>query len=166
MINGLPKCGNHALQKACSLLGVDLPINHLPYQAGQRCLFITRHPRNMAISMIQETRRCPVTPVGLLYGLDLCYPGDSLQRLSDDFAGWMTDATIIQYEELTASDAGMRKVAGWLGVPYIEGAFEQLPGGTFTWSGNPSDWRKIWTDRAQTKWEAMGGPEMEVRYGY
>jgi hypothetical protein len=169
ILNGIAKAGNHALQKACALHGVDLQIHHIYYAdkvAGEKYLFITRHPRNIICARLQDAMQQRVTPIGLQYGLaDL---GDTIRKMHVDFLGWLTDpdTTVIRYEELVGSDRVMRQIASALGVAYVEGSWEQLPGGTDTWSGHPSDWTKIWTDKAQAIWESVGGPEMEAAYGY
>ena len=168
ILNGIPKSGNHALKKACALLGVDLRVNHIPCaeKVSGQYLMIIRHPKNMACSMLQENSG-QVTPVGLRYGLPYCYP-DGLKKISDDYLDWLTDAdtTVVRYEDLTQSDQAMRDLAVLLGVPYVEGAWEKLPGETATWSRHPSDWSRIWSDQTQAWWEANHGPEMEVVYGY
>lgn len=169
ILNGIAKSGNHALQKACALLGVDLKVNHTFYADkafGEKCLMLVRHPRNVICSQLQDLRRHRITPIGLQHGI--ADVAESVCKAHLDFLGWLTDpdTTVIRYENLMGSSAPMLKIAGILGVGYVPGSWEKLPGGTGTWSGHPSDWTAIWTAKAQEIWLNAGGLKVEALYGY
>lgn len=167
----MAKSGNNALQKACALLGYDLPINHIAYPLkpeGERFLFIARHPKNILISGVRAERGC-ATPTGVLRAIPRGFLNLPISDAPTEYGAWIGDAdtTVIRFEDLIASDAGMRAVAAWLGVDY-NGTFDQLQvaDSTPTWHFPHSDWTKLWNADIQAAWEAAGGPAMEAAYGY
>lgn len=163
--NGFPKSGNHALVKAVQLLGQPCRINHIPFggEVGEKHIFIKRDPRNIVCSWLRFEGK-PVTP-----GMFLTAFRDFMDRpLVDamaDYAGWLA-GFVVRYEDLIASDAELRRIADYLGVPYIDGAFEALPGLTRTWFAEHSDYRTIWTPEVEAAWGAEGGNELLTAWGY
>lgn len=164
---GFQKCGNHALVKAIQLLGQPCEVEHLEFSGpvGQH-VFIKRDPRNVICSWLRFTGN-PVTP-----GMFLTY-FRKFQELSmvdsmGRYEGWLTDpqTLVVSYEALTSSDAEMRRIAAYLGVQYIDGAFAELPGMTMTWFPTHSDYSAIWTPEVDAVWVAEGGPALLARWGY
>lgn len=166
--NGFPKCGNHALVKALQLLGQPCQVQHLPF--GQVIegphVFIRRDPRNVVCSWIRFNGQ-PVTP-GMFITAFRRFQDRPLVAEMAEYEGWLTDSStlVVSYEALIADDAEMRRIADHLGVPYISGAFEALPGLTKTWFAAHSDYRTIWTPEVEAVWSAEGGPELLARWGY
>lgn len=182
--NGFPKCGNHALVKALQLIGVPARVHHVlefldeeGFPARVRCVFIKRDPRNVLVSWLRHNGY-QVTPGMLMSHIRMFEQrADSnsdnpmagpMAEVMRPFERWFTDdrALVVRYEDLIASDAELRRIAEWLRIEYVEGAFEMLPGMTATWSSKHSDWREVWTPQVQRVWEAEGGPDLLKRWGY
>lgn len=168
--NGFPKSGNHALVKACELLGVPAEVNHFPYPHpipdGEQHVLIKRDPRNVVISWMRMQGK-PVTP-GMFITYCRRFETKSLADSLAEYEPWLHDPRtfVVRYEDLVASDVEMRRLAAHLGVPYIDGAFEELPGLTKSWNPVRSDFRIIWTPDAATFWNDYGGPSLLARWGY
>ncbi len=175
--NGFPKAGNHALVKACELLGVPASVIHLPYwrkeehfeQEGlvdPKTIFIKRDPRNIVVSWIRFLRN-PVT-VGMFLTKFRKFREASLIDEMANFEPWLThpNSLVIRYEDLIASEDVIRQIAAFVGVPYLEGAFPELPGATRTWNDVPSDYRTVWTPEVERIWNEEGGGELLSRWGY
>lgn len=178
---GFPKCGNHALVKALQLIGIPVPggigaeVRHIPWveEAAYRDaprLIVTRDPRPAIVSWLRMKEQ-PVTPGTVITRLRQWspdVPGESLPEGLAHYEGWLTDPStlVVRYEALIASDAEMRRIAAWLGVPYHAGAFDQLPGGTRTWNAVHSDHRPVWTPDVEDAWQALGGADVLKRWGY
>ncbi len=165
--NGFPKSGNHALVKALQLLGLPCEVNHLPFGSviAGRHVLIKRDPRNIVCSWLRFNNK-PVTP-GMFIAAFRQFQTGTLVDEMVEYEGWLNPLTlIVRYEDLIADDAELRRIANELGVPYIEGAFEALPGLTRTWYADHSDYRTIWTPDVEAVWSAEGGPELLVRWGY
>lgn len=165
--NGFPKCGNHALVKAVQLLGQPCSVEHTPFTApiGQHIL-IKRDPRNVVCSWLRFNRQ-PVTSGMFLTSFRLFQGGTLVDEMAE-YEGWLADpeTLVVKYEDLIASDAEMRRIAAYLGVPYLDGAFEELPGMTRTWYADHSDYSLVWTPEVEAVWVAEGGPELMARWGY
>ena len=166
-INGFPKHGNHALAKAVQLLGVSCEVEHVKYtpDALPR-IFIKRDPRNALVSWLRFSGK-PVTQ-GMFIAALSDFNGETLVAAMAEFEGWLSDANtlVIQYEDLIASDAALRQIADYLGVPYLDDAYPNLPGCTITWTGLPSDYTVVWTPEVEAAWEAAGGAALLTRWGY
>ncbi len=174
--NGFPKSGNHALVKACELLGVPADVNHRPYSMGRLInrthLYIKRDPRNIVMSKIREQARKP-TPGLFMAGVrgfdsNLTLSG-SLRSQLLLFHPWLANphTYVLRYEDLIANDITMRRLADFLKVPYFEGAWEELPGHTVSWrDGGHSDYRTIWSDMLEQEWQCEGGPALLEAWGY
>ena len=154
------------MMKAVELLGLPGSVNHEPY--GQpyegKPVLIVRDPRNVIVSWLRFHR-------------DIVTPGKFLarfRRFSDRtlveemaaFEGWLDVAHVVRYEDLVASDATLRGIAAYLGVPYIDGAWEALDGQTATWNAQKSDYRDVWTPDVIAAWYAEGGGDLLTRWGY
>lgn len=190
-INGFPKTGNHALRKVCELLGVPAFVNHVPFKDGSPAdsthrLFIKRDPRNVIIpkmrmdgeqvtsgtfiSKFRAWQRGSTEIIPLEDGTSetIITPAISTIEAMSEYEQWLNDADTFQvvYEDLIKNDIEMRRIATYLGTPYIEGAFEDLPGLTATWNDEHSDYNKIWTPEVDKVWNAEGGAELLTRWGY
>lgn len=166
--NGFPKSGNHALVKAVQLLGAPCEVNHIPFgsEVKDKHVFIKRDPRNVLCSWLRFNGQ-PVTP-GMLITSFRRFQDRSLVEEMAEFEGWLTDSNtlVVAYEDLISSSAEMQRIADYLDTPYINGAFEALPGLTRTWFAEHSDYRAIWTPEVEAAWVAEGGPELLARWGY
>lgn len=163
--NGFPKSGNHALVKATQLLGQPCQVNHIKHGEAVEYphIFIKRDPRNVICSWLRFNGQ-PVTP-GMFLSAFRKFQERSLVDEMADYEGWLA-GFVVRYEDLIASDAEMRRIAEYLAVPYIDGAFEALPGMTRTWFADHSDYTTIWTPEVATAWAAEGGHELLARWGY
>lgn len=163
--NGFPKSGNHALVKAVQLLGQPCQVNHLPFGAevSEKHIFIKRDPRNVICSWLRFNGQ-PVTP-GMFLTAFRQFQERSLVEEMADYAGWLS-GFVVRYEDLIASDAEMRRIADYLEIPYLEGAFEALPGMTRTWFADHSDHTAIWTPEVESAWVTEGGNDLLARWGY
>lgn len=169
--NGFPKAGNHALVKAMQLLGIPAQVNHAPHREllGQ-VVFVARDPRAVLASWVRFKGH-PLTPGMLLTHLRCWHGngsgGDYFGHLAQ-FARWLSpdaDTLVVRYEDLLTSSEPMRRIAEFAGVPYLEGAWESLPGQTATW-GVPVDWRAAWTNDVQQAWDRAGGSRVLTDWGY
>jgi hypothetical protein len=167
--NGFPKSGNHALVKAVQLLGQPCDIAHIPYgeTIDGKHIFIKRDPRNVLLSWLRFTGK-PVTAGMFITAFRQMDELSSLVERMSKYEGWLTDPNtlIVRYEDLIASDAEMRRIASYIETPYIDGAFEELPGMTMTWYPDHSNYAKFWTNQVDDVWLSEGGPELIARWGY
>jgi len=174
LTTGFPKHGNHPLVKACELLGVPAQVEHRPFAEGlpegtTHHIFIKRNPKNAAVAMLRMRGLEELPGYFLTYFRRTGEGAEGLVAEMEKFEGWLTHpgTLVVRYEDLIASDAEMRRIAQYLGVPYLDGAFEHLPGLTVTWTGpNHSDYRSLWTPEVQSAWTAEGGDELMARWGY
>lgn len=175
-INGFYKHGNHALMKACELLGLpqDIYPNHIPFDEGlpkdvTHHLFIKRDPRNAIISALRFQNKDVTSGTFISYFREFSYEGKKGSYIENiaPFEPWLTDPKtfVIPFEDLVATDGGMRAIAEYLGVPYL-GGFDALPGLTKTWTGNLSNFADIWSPEVEKIWDAEGGNELLKRWGY
>ena len=167
--NGFPKSGNHALVKACELLGVPCKVNHRGTQEGlpegtTHHLLIVRDPRDVVISMLRFNRQ-PVTP-GMFIARLRCFEFAHLVEEMALFEPWLKTAFVVRYEDLIRDSTEMERIAAHLGTPYFEGTWEELPGLTYTWNDVHSDYRKIWNPHLEETWAKDGGKELLARWGY
>jgi hypothetical protein len=168
IINGFYKSGNNALRKACELLGVEMPINHIPYadNPGGPCIFIKRDPRNVIVSMIRF-HQLPVT-VANFKSVVTKFNTDTVVNEFAAYHGWLTDpnTTVIKYEDLIANDTCMKSLATILGVTYPTNAFANLEGLTFTYNAVHSDYTTFLTPDLTTWWNSIGGNVLVSAWGY
>lgn len=171
--NGFPKSGNHALAKAVQLLGQPCQINHIDCDHyAEICgdhIFIKRDPRNVVCSWLRFNGQ-PVTP-GMFITSFRKFQDRSLVEEMSKYEGWIDmdpilSTLVVRYEDLISSDVEMRRIANWLNIPYIDGAFAALPGLTRTWFAEHSDYHAIWTPEVESVWAAEGGAELLARWGY
>ena len=172
--NGAPKCGNHFLVKACELLGVPATVNHIPFDdkdgivnSATKHIFIKRDPRNLPISLLRAHGK------QITAGMYLTKYRNFINRpLVDElmsYAGWLTDPKtfVVSFEALLKDDTELKRIATHLDVPYVEGAFEDLPSYTLTWvDADHSDYRRIWSDEIEAAWQKEGGAEVQKLFGY
>lgn len=169
--NGFPKSGNHALVKALRLLGEPCAVNHLPYVSNVqgKHILIKRDPRNVVVSALRHMGRV-VTQSAVrteIAEFGLTSPGSLVEQMAA-YEGWLSDPNtyVVRYEDLIADDVAMRGIAAYIGVEYVAGTFEKLPGHTETWNIVRSDYSLLWTEETQAAWEAAGGPDLLNRWGY
>lgn len=163
-LNGAPKMGNHALWKACELLGIVTDgVRHEAYAEAEpgRRLFTRRDPRNALVSWVRFSN-LPVTQGTLISAM-----ADYLPQLPQ-YEGWLTapGVLVVAFERLVADDQQMREIASFAGVPYLDDAWPNLPDHTKTWTGRLSDWREHWAPAVDDAWVAAGGPALLERWGY
>lgn len=182
LINGLPKSGTHAALKGAQLLGIPTVVGevwdrratlaHVPYalrgQVAQDFaahVFVVRNLRNVLLSWMRW-RSIPITQGGMISTI-ADYDGIGLPATCEAFAPWLSEpgVHVVRFEALIADDATLRGIAAYLGVPYLEDAFANLPGLTRTWSGQLSDWTAHWTPAVDDAWTAAGMPAWEAVYG-
>ena len=65
-----------------------------------------------------------------------------------------------------ALEEAREAIAAHLGVDYVDGAWEWLPGMTRTWHPEHSDWTRVWTPQVQAVFDEIGGPALLERWGY
>ena len=165
--SGFPKSGNHALVKAVQLLGAPCDVAHIKYDGPVgKHIFIKRDPRNIVCSWLRFKGN-PVTP-GMFIAAFRAFESKPLVDELAEYEGWLADpeTLVVSYESLTADDMEMKRIAEFIGVPYINGAFAYLPGLTRTWFADHSDYSAIWTPEVEAVWSAEGGPELLARWGY
>lgn len=172
-VNGCPKMGTHALLKAVELLGQPCDdVSHIPYgeqlPAGTtKHLFIKRDPRNAMISWLRFNGKTVTDGTFMAVAQELM-GGDTLSHDVTAYVGWLSDPDthVVKFEDLIATDQPLRDIATFLGVPYLDSAFPNLPGFTITWTGQYSDYTTIWTPALDAFWQANGGLELLAAYGY
>lgn len=169
--NGFPKSGNHALVKAVQLLGQPCEVNHATFAEGlpegtTHHVFIVRDPRDIIVSWLRFNRQ-PVTP-GMFLTTFRKFQRKSLAEEMREFEGWLDDENtfLVKYEDLIADPFEMRRIASRLGVPYIAGAFNDLPNHTRTWNSVHSDYRELWKREVIDAWYDEGGGDLLARWGY
>lgn len=159
LCNGLPKSGTCALTRAVELLGAEACHAHYEYGTRQvlpetyRHVLVKRDPRNVVISALRYFDR-PITLSEFNGMFETWFVKDSPKYLP-----WLSNPAVlvIRYEDLIASAYAMRLIAQCIGVPYVEGAFERLPGHTVTWKPQHSDYREL---------GASVAPEILSQWGY
>ena len=170
LINGVPKAGNHALLKGVELLGVaGAHVDHRKYGepiSEDRQLFLKRHPRNILISMARWQQR-PLKQGPLIVLMQDFYNWEPMAQYLSAFTPWLHNGVhSLSYEDLTGADWALRGIADYLNVPYLDDAFENLPGLTTTWTGAPSDWTQHWTPVMERAWEDHGMADVQHEWGY
>jgi hypothetical protein len=169
LVNACPKHGTHALQKAVELLGQHVgDVHHIGFGESlpdgiSKHLYIYRDPRNAILSWMRWDGKS-ITDGSFMAALR----GDRYIPTTRKFVGWMRAPQVhqVRYEDLVADDHALRRIADFLGVPYLESAFPNLPGLTRTWNVEHSDFRKIWTPAVAACWSEVGGDELVEAYGY
>lgn len=169
-INGIPKAGCHALLKACELLGIPTGnVEHLTYKekTERKYVFIIRDPRNILISWLRSKSK-EVTQGNFISAFRRYDERQSFIEHIKSFLGWLSDpdTLVVRFENLIKDDKEMRRIADYLGVSYLDDAFENLPGLTRTWTGKYSDYQDIWTEELQKVWNEEGGVEIQKLLGY
>lgn len=187
LLNGAPKSGTHALAKAVELLGIPFLLDreqwlrtsgpaahmdHVDWPAeivADRHVLIVRDPRNVLLSWMRASSR-PLTVGGAMATLR-AYDGaaETFVQHCRRFTPWI-DAPgvfVVRYEDLTGDGgATMQRLADHLGVPCPPDAYLNLPGFTATWTGEPSDWRTLWSPEIEAVWVETGGPALLADMGY
>ena len=168
-MNGFPKSGNHALWKACELLGVPGVVNHEAFDEkylSDKNIFIKRDPRNVIVSMLRMNKQS-VTD-GMFITRFRKFQQRSLIDDMAEYEPWLSHnrVLVVRYEDLIKDDRTMREIAKHLDIPYLRDAYKHLPGHTRTWNIDRSDYCAIWSDAVEQVWCSEGGPELLTRWGY
>ena len=160
LCNGIPKSGTHALLKAVQLLGcVNARQDHVAYRSDmdrrvKKHIYIHRDPRDMLVSWVRFS--CPAVTKGYLigaikdYGALGCSIAEAIERF-DDWIGAPSVLTV-EFQALTSDDREMRRIAKYLDVPFLDDAFDNLEGGTPTWTGKLSHWEDYWSAEVDDAW--------------
>lgn len=166
--NGFPKCGNHALVKAVQLLGQPCQVSHIPFgeSVEGKHVFIKRDPRNVICSWLRFTGQ-PVTP-GMFLTAFRRFQSASLVEEMSAYEGWLSEPSVhvVRFEDLISDATCMQGIAAYLEIPYLDGAFENLPGLTRTWFPDHSDCASVMTAEVEAAWSAEGGNDLLARWGY
>lgn len=169
--SGHPKSGCHALVKALHLLGWPCQVEHRAFGSdlgGRPHIFIKRDPRNVAVSWVRWLKQ-PVTEGTFIAACrNMANTWRALPASLADYEGWLTHTgtLVVSYEALIASPEEINRMARHLGSEVPADAWPNLLGGTATWSGQPSDWREVWTPGLQRHWQSIGGAELLRAWGY
>ncbi len=193
--NGAPKTGTHALVKAIELLGIprddssfrtqrtgeDLAegemreglwtgLGHFYYRDRpkvDKIVHIVRDPRNVMISWLRWVKTSVHTGL-IAAAIRGEYASGGLKQVMEEFFGYLDDPDVltVQFEDLISDEATIRSIATYLGMPYIDGAFEGIWGGTKTFSDTLSEWEKDWSPILDDVWAEQDGPAIEKRLGY
>lgn len=172
LVIGIPKSGTNALVKAVRELGGN-PSEHMHtanYRLAEanKVAYIYRNPRNVLLSALRyrnHQRRGWENTITEEKMIDCFFDffNAALPSVYQGYAKWHTSkAHLVRYEELVSGEA-MPGLAAYLGVPMRQ--FE-LAGGTYTWTGNPSNWREYWSDGLDRVWHEEGMVEIERGLGY
>lgn len=166
--HGHPKHGCHMLTKAVELLGVPCSVEHIKHAdkpAGDKSVFIKRDPRNALVSWLRF--RGITVAQGTLITAMQDFDGMPYAQSLSEYAGWLSEpgVHVVEFEALRTNEQTLRDIAAYLGVPYLDDAFQSLPGGTFTWTGSLSDYRPLWTPAVQAAWDEHC-PGVLAAWGY
>lgn len=154
--------------------GVDL--------TGHAVAFMYRNPRNILYSAARFSAakfnwNPPVTEPDRNDIVALIRPHfirQAVERARCSF-GWMQKAdVVVSFEDFLSNPVAMaEKISCALDIetgdpqsvigdstPWVTPRYRG------TWSGQPSDWRKIWTPEIDAEWRNAGGHEVESMYGY
>ena len=177
LVNCFPKSGLHAVWKACYLLGVNAQTGHYGYghqlpEGVEKHIFVKRDPRNALISAVRfdegtHSRGLQVTQGSVIAKFRAYWEKPFIEQISQ-CEGWLSDPSVllIKYEDLIASDSEMLRIAEFVGTPWLDDAFENLPGHTRTWNDVHSDYKTVWSDEIERVWAEGGGNDLLVRWGY
>ena len=169
LVNACPKHGTHALQKAVELLGQHAgEVHHIEYGEAlpsgiSKHLYIYRDPRDAILSWMRWDGKA-ITDGTFMAAVR----GPKYIPTTQRFVGWLNapDVHAVRYEDLVSNDGAIRGIASFLGVPYLESAFPNLPGLTRTWNDERSDFRKGWTPAVAACWREAGGDDLVNAFGY
>lgn len=171
VVNAFPKHGTHAALKACWLLGTNPYLGHFPHKAGlpedtTHHVFIKRDPRDALLSSVRAQGH-PMTQ-GMFIRMFRRFENVHLVEELSAFTPWLSDANtlVLKYEDLIASDGELHRLASYLGEPYLDDAFANLPGHTITWRIPHVDYRTLWTPQVEEIWNAEGGTQLLKDWGY
>jgi hypothetical protein len=78
-----------------------------------------------------------------------------------------SSAYCFKYEDIQKDMNVVNGLADYLKKPRPSTDFlSKIPGGTYTWTGETSDWRKYWTENLDRIWRDEGMVEIEKKLGY
>jgi hypothetical protein len=163
---GPPKAGNHLLVKVVGLMGAVGHVEHVEYAKVRvrrsRTIFIKRDPRNIVLSWQRAVSKSD-TYAGAMWA----YEGKGIVKALADYEGWLQDADtlVVRFEDMYVPSQ-LQEIADYVDAPLPDDILDSLPGGTFTWSGELSDYRAVWSDEVQAAWNSIGGEELRRRWGY
>lgn len=172
IIVGIPKSGTHALQKAVRELGCEASehLHTCNYHLAEnnKVAYVFRNPRNVLISAMRYKNhqmrgwKDTITDEKLI---DLFFEffNASMPGVYRSYEKWLTSkAHLVRFEGLL-DRSEIPALAAFLGV---EDKKIKLEGGTATWTGELSDWRKFWATGIDRIWREEGMVEIEQGLGY
>lgn len=171
-IVGIPKSGTHALQKAVRELGCDasdhLHTGNYHLAETNKVAYVLRNPRNVLLSSIRYRNHQmrgwedTITEEKWIDGF-FNFFNTPLPGVYYGYAKWLTSkAHIVRFESLMDRSA-IPALAAFCEVSVKPIALE---GGTPTWTGELSDWRKYWTEGIDRVWREEGMEVVERGLGY
>ena len=172
IIVGIPKSGTHALQKAVRELGCDASehLHTCNYHLAEnnKVAYVLRNPRNVLISAMRYKNhqmrgwKDTITDEKLIE-LFFEFFNCSMPGVYVSYEKWLTSkAHVVRFEGLV-DRSEIPGLAAFLGVPNKPIALE---GGTYTWTGELSEWDKFWTPGIDKVWKEEGMVEIERGLGY
>ena len=173
-VTGIPKSGTNALWKACKLLNQKAMHIHTTDTGlldKMKVVYVYRNPRNVLVSAVRYQNE-------QLRGMDQEVTQEKLRdsffnffnarldTMYDGYAPWLdSSAYKVSLEAFLKNDQEMRRLAKYLGVGY-NNTWEQLPGDTYTYMEEKSDWRQHWGPEIDSLWEEFGMKGLEEILGY
>ena len=136
--NGFPKCGVHALSKACGLLSLPSQLGHFTWEerdkafAGDKHVLIIRDPRNALISRLRMDGQ-QLTSGNIILRINEYETGDKgFVDAFSRYTAWLKNKNthIVRFEDLIKDDTEIKALAKHLGTPYFADAFDNLEGFT------------------------------------
>lgn len=176
LVVGIPKSGTNALVKACKLVGLR-PSEHMHtanfrLAEKHKVAYIYRNPRNVLISALRYRNHqsrymtSDITEEKLIECF-FDFFNAPINCFYMGYARWMTSqAHIVRFEDLIKDENELIRLADYGGVERKHGLHGELFGGTNTWTGELSDWRKFWTDGIDKVWKEEGMEDIEKGLGY
>lgn len=169
--NGFPKTGTHALKKAIELLGCEAELKHEPHKIFyKKMVVIFRNPRNVLVSECRWQYKRVTTGRMILTLRKWEHEGATsfYETMAEEYSRylhWKEDPNVlcVNYEDLIKDDKTLRKIADYLGVPYLEDAFPNLEGLTRTWNRVKSNWEKYWSPEVEKVWKETRADLLEEK---
>jgi hypothetical protein len=182
----------------------EVLVAHLPFRppypaaierAGARAIFVTRDPRDVAVSLAHYIAGRPENPYHEAFAersdlhsrLELAIAGDpttgvaSMEGLLSDFAGWLDGpAAVVRFEDLVGQSGGgnadaqrraLEAIYGHLGLDISERLVGSVAGRLFSSEsptfrrGSIGQWQECFDSELDALLEATAGDWLRV-YGY
>lgn len=174
---GIPKSGTNMTEKVCKMLGAS-PSPHMHtanYLLAEKhkVAYVYRNPRNVLISAQRyqnhqmrgwEKTVTEQKLINQFFDFFNC----SMPAVYMSYSKWLnTKAFCFRFEDMLTGQETINGLADYLGKQRLNpDIFKDIPGGTYTWTGELSDWKKYWTDGLDKIWVSEGMVEVEKSLGY